>query len=141
MNAADAHRSLVLAVDDNRADLELLAIAFELNGVEARIEHAIDGEQAVQRLEQMAAAGRCPDLILLDLNMPRKSGLEVLGYIKSRSLCQRAQVVIFTTSDRPADRDRARDLGADAFYTKPPRMEAFLEVIRRIAADHLTPLR
>ncbi len=139
MNPDGAHRPLVLAVDDNRADLELLTIAFELNGVQARIEQAADGEQAVHRLDQMAASGRCPDLIILDLNMPRRSGLEVLALVKSASLCRRTQVVIFTTSDRASDRERARQLGADAYYTKPPRMEAFLEVIKRIAADHLTP--
>ncbi|MBA3845132.1 MAG: response regulator [Planctomycetes bacterium] len=139
MTAGDADRPIVLAVDDNHADLELLAIAFEMNGVQARIDNARDGEQAMHRLEQMAAAGRCPDLIILDLNMPRKSGLEVLAFVKGAALCRRTQVVIFTTSDRPADRDRARHLGADAYYTKPPRMDAFLEVIKRMATDHLTP--
>jgi CheY-like chemotaxis protein len=131
MNATSAQPH-VLIVDDNPADVNLLEFAFEANALPVRIDKAGDGLQAQQLLGSLADQRDCPQLILLDLNMPRANGFEVLKFLSSRGLCRQTAVVVLTTSDTKADRERCVTLGARAMVTKPTDVEGLLALVKSL---------
>jgi DNA-binding response OmpR family regulator len=98
-----------------------------------------DGEQAIRFIAEIDADphARCPQLFLLDLNLPKMSGIEVLAYIRRSKRCASLPVLIITSSDAQNDRARSTALGATAYFRKPSGYEAFLklgEVIKRLLA-------
>ena len=115
----------VLYVEDEEADAFLLKHAFEKIGITEPFQLVTDGEQAIEYL-----AGRppyadrdrfpLPCLILLDLNLPRRNGFEVLQWRRDDPVCRLIPVVVFTSSSKPEDVRRAYDLGAAAYLTKLP---------------------
>ncbi|MFC1596704.1 response regulator [Planctomycetota bacterium] len=96
---------------------------------------AKDGVEAMEflRREVQGMTGRLPDLILLDINMPKKNGFEVLTELKSDPVLRRVPVVVFSTSDSQEDIDRAYDKGASTFITKPVTLGDLKQVLDRIA--------
>ncbi len=122
----------ILVIDDNPGDIELIELGFSANEVPVRLDHAGDGIQAQAVLGALADAGDCPRLILLDLNMPRANGYEVLRFIEQRALCKNSAVVVMTTSDAPNDRDRCLRLGAREFVTKPASFDALLDLLKQL---------
>ena len=86
-------------------------------------------EWALETITALAAKGDCPDLILLDLNMPRVNGFEVLRFLAAEHCCQATTVVVMTTSNAPRDQERSLELGAKACITKPPGFDDLLKVL------------
>jgi len=89
-----------------------------------------DGEQAVQFIAGIDADpnARCPQLFLLDLNLPKMSGIEVLAYIRRSNRCALSPVLIITSSDAPNDRAQSTALGATAYFRKPTGYEAYMRL-------------
>ncbi|QYC44909.1 Response regulator rcp1 [Nonomuraea coxensis DSM 45129] len=124
----------VLLVEDDQGDILLTREAFDLNKVRNRLHVVNDGEQAVAflRREGSYAGVPCPDLILLDLNLPRMSGLEVLSEIKADPALATIPVVVLTTSEAEEDILHSYRLHANAYVTKPVDFEQFIRVVRQI---------
>ncbi|MBN2505324.1 MAG: response regulator [Verrucomicrobia bacterium] len=130
----------ILLVEDNPGDARLTIEAFKEAKVRNRLVHVKDGAEALAflyREEPYTHAPR-PDLILLDLNMPRKDGREVLQHIKADPRLRRIPVVVLTTSQAEQDVQRAYNLNANCYITKPVDLDQFLNVIRCIEEFWLT---
>jgi CheY-like chemotaxis protein len=124
----------VLLVEDDPGDVVLIREAFQDNKVHNRLDVVSDGVQALEFLRgegEYADAPR-PDLVLLDLNLPRKDGREVLAEIKEDADLRTIPVVVLTTSEAEDDIVRSYDLHANAYVTKPVDFERFIEVVRQI---------
>jgi two-component system, chemotaxis family, response regulator Rcp1 len=124
----------ILLVEDNPGDARLAQEALRDSKIHNVISVARDGVEAMQflRKEERFAAAKTPDLVLLDLNLPRKDGREVLAEIKSDPVLRRIPVVILTTSRDEEDVVRTYDLHANCFITKPIDLSQFMRVIRSI---------
>ncbi|WP_067451642.1 response regulator [Actinomadura macra] len=124
----------VLLVEDDPGDILLTVEAFEHNKVNNTLHVVNDGEQAMtflRREGEYADAPR-PDLVLLDLNLPRKDGREVLQDVKNDTDLRRIPVVVLTTSEADEDILRSYDLHANAYVTKPVDFDRFISVVRKI---------
>lgn len=134
-NDQPARRSLgVLLVEDDPGDVVIAQEALLAGGVESRLSIVSDGVAAMaylRREDEYADAER-PDLILLDLNLPRKSGHEVLAEVKADPDLRSIPVVVLTTSSNIEDVARSYDQYANAFVTKPVDFEQFARVVKQI---------
>ncbi|MEU5865658.1 response regulator [Nonomuraea sp. NPDC047529] len=130
----DWHPIDVLLVEDDQGDILLTREAFALNKVRNRLDVVNDGEQAMAylRREGAYAGAPRPDLILLDLNLPRMNGLEVLREIKADAALRTIPVVILTTSEAEEDILHSYRLHANAYVSKPVDFEQFIRVVRQI---------
>ena len=124
----------ILLVEDSPADVRLTREALKEAKVRNNVHVAVDGVDAMDFLHQREkhAAAPSPDLILLDLNLPRKDGREVLEDIKSHDRLRRIPVVILTTSQSEQDILVSYQLSANAYVTKPVDLEQFLDVVKSI---------
>lgn len=124
----------VLLVEDNPADIRLTRMALQGGLIEKHLNIAEDGESAMAflRHEGPYAASPRPDLILLDLNLPGKSGHEVLAEIKKDASLRTIPTVVLTTSDREHDVKLSYELSANCYVTKPMGLHPFLQAVRRI---------
>lgn len=126
----------VLIVDDEEQDVDLLREAIALSGVTFHIHTVQDGDEALEFLRRQGPYEDVPrpDLVLLDLNMPRMNGHETLEAIKSDPDLKRIPVIIFSTSNDPKDVRESYDRHANSYVTKPYQFEALQEVARTIEA-------
>lgn len=133
----------ILLVEDDPGDVVITREAFAENKVRNHLSVVADGELAMSFLRGMGefADAPRPDLILLDLNLPRKSGHELLAEIKADPELRRIPVVILTTSDAEEDVLRSYDLHANAFVTKPVDFDNFLRVVRQIDEFFITVIK
>jgi len=124
----------LLIVEDNAGDVGLIEEVFEEAKNNNNIHVAEDGEEAVLYLrgEGKFSGSKRPDLILLDLNLPKKDGREVLREIKEDSNLKHIPVIVLTTSTAKKDIFRAYDLHANAYVTKPLDFNQFLTVVESI---------
>jgi CheY-like chemotaxis protein len=124
----------VLLVEDDPGDVVLITEAFEHNKVNNRLHVVADGVEALQFLRREAPYedAAVPDLVLLDLNLPRKDGRQVLAEVKADDALRRIPVVVLTTSKAEEDVLRSYDLHANAYVTKPVDFDRFIEVVRQI---------
>ena len=124
----------VLLVEDDPGDVLMTREAFEDHKVANTLHVVGDGVAALQFLRRQGpyAQAPTPDLILLDLNLPRMDGREVLGAIKGDEALRRIPVVVLTTSEAEEDVLRSYDLHANAYVTKPVDFDRFIDVVRRI---------
>lgn len=130
----------ILLVEDSPGDVQLTVEALRDAKVHNNLHIARDGEEALAFLNRQGEnvdAPR-PDLILLDLNLPRKSGREVLADIKSDKALKRIPVVILSTSANEDDIVSAYDLNANCYVTKPVDLDQFLNVVQAIDNFWLT---
>ena len=135
MTSPDTYEPIdVLLVEDDAGDVLLIREAFEHNKVHNSLEVVSDGVEAIAylRREGEHANARRPDLVLLDLNLPRKDGREVLAEVKEDPELRRIPVVVLTTSKAEEDVLRSYDLHANAYVTKPVDFDRFIEVVRQI---------
>lgn len=119
----------ILIVEDNPDDESLTQRG--LRKTEAEIQVARDGALA---LEALAAMDRLPDLVLLDLKLPKIDGSEVLRQLRSDARTSRLCVVVFTSSSEPGDIARCYALGCNSYVIKPVTYEDYIEAVRGIAA-------
>ena len=122
----------ILLVEDNPADVRLTQEVLKENKVPTHMSIAEDGEKALAMLRKTGpyADAPRPDLILLDLNLPRMGGDEVLAAVKSDPALKRIPVVILSTSHAEADVLRSYDLHANAYVTKPVDLNRFIEAVK-----------
>ncbi|MBA3531017.1 MAG: response regulator [Ardenticatenales bacterium] len=121
----------ILLVEDNAGDVRLIQEAFQEAQMRTTLHLAADGERALAFLRQEPGyeAATRPDLILLDLNLPRMDGTEVLAQIKADPHLKRIPVVVLTTSQAREDILKSYDLHANCYITKPADLSQFLQVV------------
>lgn len=130
----------ILLVEDNAGDVRLTEEALSEGNVSVRLHVARDGVEALNVLRQGGSSTSVPrpDLVLLDLNLPRKGGLEVLEEMKSDKELRRIPVIVLTTSKEERDILRAYDLHANGFIVKPVDLDEFIRVVRSVSDFWLT---
>lgn len=122
----------ILLVEDNPNDIEITRRALEKGQVKNELMIARDGQEALDILFGSRSQAALPGLILLDLNLPRVDGREVLSRIKGDADLRRIPVIVLTTSTREEDVVRTYDLGVNTFISKPVRFEDFIKVVTAI---------
>lgn len=124
----------VLLVEDNPADVRLTQEALRDGKIQNRLNVARDGVEAMQYLRRVPPFESAvpPDLIILDLNLPRKDGREVLAEVKEDPDLRRIPIVVLTTSDAEKDILKSYDLHANCYITKPLDLDKFMAVARQI---------
>lgn len=134
MNYAKTYTREVLLIEDNSGDVLLTKEAFEELNFKDNLHVARDGEDAIDFLKKKGthADAKRPDLILLDLNLPKKDGREVLEIIKTDKELRSIPVIILTTSKNDKDIQAAYDAHANCYIAKPVDFEEFLEIVRYI---------
>jgi CheY-like chemotaxis protein len=143
MNDTDPRPVEILLVEDDEGDVLLTTEALEASKITNIMHVARNGEEALaflRRDEGFADAPR-PDIVLLDLNLPRVDGREVLAQLKDDPDLRRIPIVVLTTSEAEEDILRSYDLHANAYVTKPVDFERFLHVIQSIDEFFVTVVK
>ena len=122
--------SHVLVVEDNDSDIFLIREALAATGMVLSVHLAKDGEQAVRFLDKAehTADAPCPALVLLDINLPKLQGGDVLRHLRELSRCERTKVLVVSTAASTQDRDRMIKLGANGYFRKPSRYDDFMKL-------------
>jgi len=117
-------------VEDSKADLFLIREAIAAAKVDAAVVVVNDGHQATEFVDQAdrGEGAPCPDLILLDLNLPKKDGIEVLRHIRDSAVCKNALVLVVTSSDSASDREAVKALGFNGYFRKPSVYAEFMKL-------------
>lgn len=133
----------ILLVEDNLGDARLTQEALKEGKVRNNLHHARDGVEAMAFLRREGAHAEAPrpDLVLLDLNLPRKDGREVLSEMKEDADLRLIPVVVLTTSEAEQDVLRTYQLRANCYITKPVDLEKFITIVRSIEDFWLTIVR
>jgi CheY-like chemotaxis protein len=129
------HERTLLLVDDSRNDLDLMRVAFKEAGFNIALQEVRNGDDAIAYLKGDGIYSDrdqypLPVVVLLDLNMPRKNGFEVLLRARTDPALRRISIIILTSSVRREDVERAFDLGANAFLVKPATLDELIEMVR-----------
>lgn len=124
----------VLLVEDNPGDVNLTRLALADRAINVNLSVVTDGVEAMNFLHRQGEYQQAvhPDLILLDWNLPRKDGREVLVEIKTNQRLQRIPIVVLTTSQAEEDIRKAYDLHANCYITKPVDFQQFVQIIQSI---------
>jgi len=140
MNSESVRPIQILLVEDSPSDAQLTLAALKMAKVVNQVSHVEDGVEAMEFLRQEGkyAQSKRPDLVLLDLNLPRKDGREVLEEMKGNPDFQLIPVVILTTSQAEQDIIRSYKFHANCYITKPVNFDRFLEVVQSIENFWLT---
>jgi CheY-like chemotaxis protein len=125
----------ILLVEDDPNDIALFRRAVLKSGIRTEIQIAEDGEAAVQLLQTVCSAvdgasGGLPRIILLDLKLPRRSGLEVLAWLREQSALRCVPIIILTSSREPLDVQRAYELGANSYLVKPVSFDQLKDLVQ-----------
>lgn len=118
--------SEILLAEDNPADVYLIREALKEHGVQVPLHVVWDGREILQFISDAGPAAAQLGLIILDLNLPRHDGIEVLQRLRETSTLSHIPVVVLTSSDSPRDRQVASELGAACYLRKPSNLEQFL---------------
>ena len=127
----------ILVAEDDSTDAFFLARAFGKAGIPTALQFVRDGQEAI---DYLVGEGRFanrlthpgPDLLLMDLKMPRRDGFQVLAWIREQPLLKRLPVIIFSSSSLDSDVNRAYDLGANSYLVKPHSNEDLLAVVEKL---------
>jgi DNA-binding response OmpR family regulator len=130
----------ILVVEDSKTDLFLIREAIASAQIDADLHFVSDGQAATQFLDSADADAKapCPCLVLLDLNLPKKNGDDVLRHLRSSSRCGNAAVLIVSSSDAVRDRERVTELGVDGYFRKPSDYSEFMklgDLVKRLLHD------
>ena len=133
---------VVLSVDDNDVDGALLERAFKRTSIPARLYRVSEGPQAMAYLAgdgiyRDRDSYPLPDLVLLDLAMPKMSGVEVLKWIRGQNVVRKTRVLIFTSSEKPEDVQAANEIGADGYLLKPTKFDDLKKLVKQIHEEWL----
>jgi two-component system, chemotaxis family, response regulator Rcp1 len=133
----------ILLVDDNPADSDLISELLQRSSHKLQVSTVADGEQAMAFLRRQGrfASASEPDLMLLDLNMPRKDGRAVLAEVRSNPALRTLPIVVFTTSQARYDIQRSYELGANCYVSKPGSLQDFVAAVKGIADFWLGEVR
>ncbi|MGH1574988.1 response regulator [Methylobacterium sp. P31] len=134
---AEPLQDVIIVVEDDPDDRHLLARAFKKLGSGIPLRFATDGDEAVALLSEVMSSAEMrirPIVILLDLKLPRRSGFEVLSWVKAQPALRRIPVVILTSSREQTDLKQAYDLGANSFLVKPSQPQALHTLIEQVNA-------
>jgi two-component system, chemotaxis family, response regulator Rcp1 len=124
---SSSRSACILLVEDNPADAVLVEEALNEHQVDVDLLVLGDGERAIQFVDELDANTRaCPKLVILDLNLPKRSGKDVLRRIRESAQWNHVPVVILTSSNTPKDREETASLGASQYIRKPSQLEDFL---------------
>lgn len=122
------NRFHIVVVEDNEADVFLLRIALEETGLRCELQVCSDGPEVLRLIDEAdAGAHPLPDLLLLDLNLPRCSGEKILQRLRQSQKCGSVPVIVITSSDSPQDRARVATLGA-TYFRKPADLDEFMKI-------------
>ncbi len=132
----------VLLAEDNQGDVLLVREALKAHAIKHKLWVFPDGAVTINYLDRMGSSAEapCPDIFLLDLNLPKVDGHELLNRVRQHPLCSTIPVIIVTSSDAPLDRERAIQSGAERFFRKPSDLDEFMRlgaVIREIMGNSL----
>jgi CheY-like chemotaxis protein len=130
----------ILLAEDNDGDVFLVRRALEKQGLQHELTVAKNGEEALQLLNRAGSDPdfETPDLIVLDLNLPKVDGTQVLLRVRKTAALGTIPVIILTSSDSPKDRESALELGANMYFRKPTDLQSFMhlgEVVMTILRD------
>ena len=129
--------STILLVEDNPDDIELIEYAVEKAGIDRPLFVVQDGDAAVEYLGNShdptdRLQHPLPRLILLDIKLPKRSGFDVLSFVRHQDRTKHIPVVMLTSSNQSGDIKRAYELGANSYLVKPVRQDALLEMVRSL---------
>ena len=123
----------ILVVEDNPGDVMLIQHCLSKHDVSARLHVSPDGEEALKCVEELeTSSGPYPDLVILDLHLPKVPGTIVLNRIRQSSIWDDIPVVVLTSSNSPIDREEAARLGANLYINKPARLDEYLKIGQRL---------
>jgi two-component system, chemotaxis family, response regulator Rcp1 len=128
----------IMLVEDNPGDIRLIVETLSEGKIPYKITVAKDGEEALNMLEKK---GFCPEMILLDLKLPKKSGLEVLAGVRGNPATKNTPVIVLSSSDSEGDITKAYELQANCYVTKPIDLDKFIVTINSINDFWLTIVR
>ena len=132
----------IMLVDDNEADIELTKSTLEEGKIRMDIVTACDGQDALDQLEAALSRSQAlPDLILLDLNMPRLDGRGFLSAMRQREELKAIPVVVLTSSDAEQDIVKSYKLGANCYVNKPVGLDEFQKIVRTVEHFWLTVVK
>jgi chemotaxis family two-component system response regulator Rcp1 len=123
-------RLQILLAEDNHGDVLLVLEALRVYGVEHVLHVVRDGSEAARYIDSMGwdRESPCPDVFLLDLNLPKRDGHEVLRLFRRRSDCESRPVIVITSSDAERDRRLAAEAGATRYFRKPSDLDEFIQL-------------
>jgi CheY-like chemotaxis protein len=145
--SADAQRlrsGPILLVEDNSGDVILVREALMEHHITNELCVVTDGQKAIEFLDDLHSGSlpECPALLILDLNLPRKTGREVLTHMRRIPRCDAIPVLVLSSSNAPADRQAAADLGANLYLRKPSDLVDFMQIgatIRQLLSIRTPP--
>lgn len=124
----------MLLVEDSPTDVFVIKEILAGADLKFHVDVVKDGQEALRYLQgcggQRYGTENCPALVLLDLNIPKVSGLEVLAELRAGSMCQSIPVIVVSSSRAEEDHDRAKQLGADAYFEKPSDLQSYTRLAR-----------
>ncbi|HYO83794.1 MAG TPA: response regulator [Bryobacteraceae bacterium] len=116
-------------MEDNPADVQLVRLALDHHDVNASLVVESDGEHMLQHIERIDRREvPCPDIVLLDLNLPRVNGHTILNRLRQSPVCGHVPIIIVSSSNAPGDRENASRLGATNYFCKPNNYDDFLRL-------------
>ena len=116
----------VFLAEDSRPDVFLVRRALSEHGLEYELTVAEDGDRAAALLDQVGDNTPCPDVALIDLNLPRTDGPELVRLLRDHPKCSGVPVIVITSSDSPKDRAQMADLGVRGYFRKPSDLAEFM---------------
>jgi len=127
----------ILLIEDAEPDVFLVREALRQAGIAFQLKVLDDGEKAIEYIDQLDgnSGAACPNLVLLDLNLPKRTGDQILEHIRQSVRCSQVPVLIVTSSDSPRDKTQTTQLGATAYFRKPSRLDEFMALgplVRRL---------
>jgi CheY-like chemotaxis protein len=132
----------VLLAEDNEGDVFLVQEALRFHKLEFQLHVARDGLAATRYIERLGHTpdAPCPDVFLLDLNLPKADGHDILNSLRAHPTCSKVPVIVVTSSDAPNDRRRAELLGASHYFRKPSDLTRFMALgalIREVVNENV----
>lgn len=120
----------ILLIEDAEPDVFLVREALRQAGLSFRLKVLDDGEKAVEFIDHLDGDSneQCPEVVLLDLNLPKRSGDQILEHMRHSQRCRSVPVIIVTSSDSPKDRAETSRLGATMYFRKPSRLDEFMKL-------------
>jgi CheY-like chemotaxis protein len=138
MTTTTIANATILYIDDDSDDCLILRSSLEDTGNTAHLICASDGEEAVRYLDSISSSS-FPNLIVLDINMPRWDGFQTLSYLKSDPRLAGIPVVVLSTSDNKADKESCEKLGAASYFKKPYRYDDYITIVNDFSRYMKTP--